>query len=202
MPGGYVGGRPKDESKLSRDPAQVRNRLRRAMKNNPARDARISRDIEILYRKPVTEWDLEELARGRPRNATNDFRGRTPGWITPTLQKEAKRRLVTETTALMSQHVDLAVRAIVGLINSTEVDEKGKPIVDARTRFAAAAFIIEHVVGKPKAIIEIDAMDETKTAIAAAIVLDDGLPQDPIHKTIEGQFTEDDEMEEIDDDDA
>lgn len=200
VPGGYVGGRPKDERKLSTDPKQIRVRLRRAAKGDKKRDGRMERDIEMLYRKPIEEWDMEELSHGRPRNVAGTFAGRPPSWITPTIQKEAKKRLLDETLGSLAGHIGKAVKAIGELIESEEVDENGKPIVDARTKLAAATFTIEHFLGKPKAIIEVQADDFTKQAIASAIVLDDGLPED--HFVLEGEFTEPDEEEGDDDDDT
>lgn len=187
----YTGGRPKDESKLSTNPKQVRNRLRRAAKGNQKRDGRIDRDIAILYQKPIEDWDMEELARGRPRNAAGTFAGRPPSWITPTIQKEAKRRLLDETFGNLAGHVDTAIKAIVKLIESEEVDEKGRPIVDARTQLAASMFVVENIIGKPKAIVEVQADDFTRQAIAAAIVLDDG--EDQSHLVLEGDFTVEEE---------
>lgn len=193
MPGGYTGGRPKDASKLSTNPAQIRNRLRRKSK-------KYTEDIELYsqhaYGKPVQDWDLEELARGKIRNKNGGFTGGRPKWITPAIQSEAKRRLLDETYGLLAGHVDQAVKTMGNLLTSDETDDNGKPLVDARTKFAAAAFIIEHMIGKPKALVEISATEDTRNAIAAAIVLDDGLPQELTHRVIEGSIAEDDEAEE------
>jgi hypothetical protein len=191
----YVGGRPKDESRLSKEPRQIRNRLRR-------RATALEADMEMLYGKPLEDWDLEELARGRPRASDGRFTGPKPKWISAAVQVEAKRRLLEETHGMLAGHVHQAVRTMADLMTSQELDDKGKPIVDARTRFAAAAFIIEHLIGKPVALADVKLMvDEPKQAIAAAIVLDDGLPQDVAPQVIEGDVVEDDE-EEWDDDDA
>lgn len=181
----YVGGRPKDESKLSTNPAQIRVRLRRAAKGNQKRDGRMDRDIEMLYQKPIEDWDIQELAHGRPRSKDGTFRGKTPTWITPAIQKEAKRRLLDNTIGELSGHIGKAVKCIGDLIESDEVDENGKPIVDARTKLAASSFVVEHFIGKPKQLVEVDATDETKQALAAAIVLDDG--EDQSHLVLEGE---------------
>jgi hypothetical protein len=188
-PGGYVGGRPKDETKLSTDPAQVRIRLRRAARKGPILTDQMRRDMEVLYQKPIEEWDLEELARGRPRNAKGDFQGSPPRWITPIVVREAKRRLMEHTFGNLAGYVDKAIKTLVDLMESEEVDEKGRPIVDARTRMAAAVFILENVLGKPKAIVEVEASDKTRQVLAAAIMLDDGKPQD----FIEGEVIPDDD---------
>jgi len=142
--------------------------------------------------KPVEEWDLEELAHGKPRNKSGKFGGRAPGWITPEVIREARKRLVDHTNGLLGANVAFAVRTMIKLIKSEEVDDKGRPIVSARDKIDACKFIIEHVKGKATALVEIDATDRTRQALAAAIVLDDGLPQDePV--ILEGEIVEDEE---------
>lgn len=153
---------------------------------------------ELVWQKPLREWDMEELARGKPRNKKGNFQGPTPGWVTPEVQKEVKRRLMSRTRQDLSLHLSSAINVIKDLMESEEVDDKGRPLVDARTRLAAAMFIIENTIGKPKALLEIsDATDNVKAAIAAAIVLDDGLPQDHHGEIVEAEIVE----EEEDDDD-
>lgn len=190
-----VAGRATDPSKLSTNPKQIRTRLRR-------RAANLAQDVELYakygYKKPVHEWDLEELARGRVRDKNGKFTGRGPSWITPEIMKEAKRRLLAETYGKLAGHIDQAVITMGKLLVSEETDDNGKPLVDAKTKFAAAAFIIEHTIGKPKAVIEIDATEETKSVLASAIILDDGQPQD----VIDAEFTVDGEEEEYDDDES
>lgn len=187
MPGGYVGGRPKDKSKLSVEPHQIRNRLRR-------RGTNVAEDIalyeEHVWKKKISEWDYQELAHGRPRNVNGNFQGVSPKWCTAAVQAEAKKRLLNITKGSLVGHLEAAIGMVGKLITSEEVDEKGKPIVDAKTKLAAAQFIIEHVIGKATAVVEVSTDDAVRSAIAAAIVLDDGLPQGHI---IEGEFEEEDE---------
>jgi hypothetical protein len=183
--------KPTDASRLSSDPRQVRNRLRR----NEQKFNYVERDIEVLYQKPISEWDVEELARGRPRNSAGTFTGRKPGWLTPIVAQEARRRLHDDAFSKLVGHLDLAFKVIKNLLESTELDDKGKPIVDARTKLAAAQFIVEHVIGKAKSTVEIEAVDTTRHAIAAAIILDDGMPQG--HLVIDGEVAEDGDEDEL-----
>jgi hypothetical protein len=185
-------GRPNDESKLSRNPRQIRNRLRR-------RTQFMERDAEMLYEKSLDEWDIEELSRGKPRAKDGTFRGPTPRWITPLVAVEAKRRMLDHAIGALAGHLDQAIVTMGNLLTNEDVDDKGRPIVDAKTKYAAAAFIIEHLIGKPKALIEVDdKRDETKHVLASAIVLDDGQPQGHL-LAIEGEIVEDDEEPEDDD---
>lgn len=188
-------GRPKNPDALSTEPRQIRNRLRRGKFKKEDWD--LYQDLVIGKR--IEDWDLEELARGRPRTKAGDFRGPTPKWITPPVQQEIKRRLLHEVHGMLGEHLKLAVEALGDLIKSDEVDDNGKPIVDARTKFAASTFIIEHFIGKPKALIELELGNHTKNAIAAAIVMDDGRPQD--NMVIEGEYEEVEENEEESEDD-
>jgi hypothetical protein len=106
--------------------------------------------------------------------------------------------LLDETFGALSQHVQTAIGVLVKLMTSTEVDENGKPLVDARVQLAAATFIVEHVLGKPKAVVEVEADSITRQALAAAIVLDDGKAQDgPV--VLDGEIVDEEEDDEDDD---
>lgn len=192
-------GRPADESTLSRKPSQTRRRLRRAKKHadKTGDDSRLRTEIAIYEEatdgvyKPVEEWDLEELAHGRPRDKKgNLLNGPTPSWITADITREAKKRLYTQVLGKVGAQVDKAIRVVIKLMESDEVDEKGRPIVDARTQLDAAKWIVEHVVGKPTAQIEVSATDEVRAMFAKAIVLDDGRVDS--HLVVEGEVVEDD----------
>jgi len=175
-----------DPKYLSKNPTQVRNRLRR-------RGVDMERDVAILYKKPVEEWDLEELSRGKPRNKNGGFSGRPPKWITPVIIAEAKRRLHDNVFGDLAGYAPLALQVLKKLMTSDEVDANGRPIVDAKTKLAAATFTLEHILGKPKALIEVNDPAETqRRALAAAIVLDDGLPQGHL-TTIDGEIVGEEE---------
>lgn len=186
---------PRQPRELVNTPKQIRNRLRRKGKKF---EAELDLYQDQVYGKRIEEWDLEELSRGRPRDSLGGFRGPAPAWITPLVVKEAKRRLLDHTLGSLAGHVELAVKAIGNLLESDEVDDFGRPIVDARTKLAAAQFVIENVVGKPKAIVEIDGSDAVKQFLASALVLDDGTPAHPV---IQGEVVEDDDEEDEEDDD-
>lgn len=191
--GGYVGARPKDTSKLSMKPEHIRNRLRRARKlaDKTGDDSVLRWELEkyqeVTGFKPVEDWDLEELAHGRPRGPKGTFRGPIPKWITADVTREAKKRLFGHAFGQMGSQVDLAIKTIYNLMTSEEVDDKGKPIVDARTKLAAAQFILEHVVGKPERVVSLDVTDNVRQMVASAIVLDTGVEDS--HLVIEGSAT-------------
>jgi hypothetical protein len=181
---------------LSTKPAQIRNRLRRNFRNKDM--AAFKQDLELYQQhtgfKPPQEWDMEELSRGRPRNKNGHFGGRVPGWITPEIVKESKKLLHERTFGKLTSNVELAVKTIRGLMTNVEVDEKGKPVVDSRTKLAAAQFVIDHVLGKPQTILELTAVDDVRQMFASAIVLDNG--REDSHLVIEGAVVDEDEEDE------
>lgn len=203
MPGGYVGARPKDLSSLSDKPSQIKNRLKRARK----RAEKTGDDTDYQWEfnrlketggiKPIEDWDLAELAHGMPRHSDGKFRGVRPSWITPEVTREIKKRLYNETFAMIGSNADLAVQTIIKLMTSDEVDFRGKPLVDARTRLDAAKYVIDHILGKAEKIVTFDATDGVREMFAAAIVLEDGFPQG--HLEIEGEVVEDTELTADDD---
>ncbi|MEH1098210.1 hypothetical protein [Micromonospora sp. CPCC 205561] len=72
---------------LSRKPKEIRKRLRRGDD--------LERDLAMLEEagyKPVSEWDDEELAKGKPRDRRGSFSGRTPEWRKEQVEAEALRR--------------------------------------------------------------------------------------------------------------
>jgi hypothetical protein len=188
--------RPRDSSKLVNTPKQIRNRLRR-------KGAKFDEDLALYVEagfKPLAEWDLEELARGRPRNKNGKFNGTAPKWIAPEIAKEAKRRLLDHTFGKLAGHIDQAMVVIGNVLEDESVDMNGKPIVDAKTKLAAAQFIIEHVVGKPKAVVEVGG-DLVKQSMVRTFVLPDGQPKH-FGTVIEGEYEEQETDGENEDDDS
>ncbi len=133
-------------------PKQIRARARRR-----ARRAEMMTDEEFhaIY-KPIEEWDLEELARGRPKNAAGRFSGATPSWISREVHERSmtlfKQAIKTEMNALTPKASDV----LEWVMTNDEVDDKGKPIVPASTKLDAAKFLFEHTVGKPTQRVESD----------------------------------------------
>lgn len=101
-----------------------------------------------LY-KPLEDWDAEELAKGRPRNAQGNFGGRPPKFVTRELHERAMDRFKTLIRDEMNVHSINALKTIQMILESEEVDHRGKPIVSSAAKMDAAKFLLEHVVGKP-----------------------------------------------------
>lgn len=149
-------------------PKLVRARLRkRRAKGDPSISPA---EAELLYRKPISEWDTEELARGRPRNRDGEFSGPKPQWVTMDLHEEAIDRFSRVIKTEMGVATIKAMDQINSILTNEETDYRGKPLVSASTKLDAAKFMIEHLVGKPKQHIENDVSVKLQSILGAVIV--------------------------------
>jgi len=149
-------------------PKQIRARQRRAAKRS-RKNHMSELEFETLY-KPIEEWDLEELARGRPRNVDGNFRGRKPGWITREVHERAMEMFIELTKSDMAALAPTALTSLRWVLESNEEDERGKPIVPASAKNQAAMFLLEHVVGKPKQVQQQDISVKLQGILGAVMV--------------------------------
>jgi len=120
--------------------------------------------------KPIEEWDLEELAHGRPRNKAGDFRGPKPKWINREIHEKSVELFTTAVKTQLGAKGIAALEAISDILSSTDTDRHGKPIVPASTKLDASKFLIEHIVGKPKQHIETDISVRLQAILGAVMV--------------------------------
>lgn len=131
---------------------QIRARARRAAeraRKNSSKPLMSDIEFETLY-KPIEEWDLDELAHGRPRNIDGNFSGRKPSWITREVHEKAMEQFQMVVKTEMGTLTPTALGTLEWVLSNEERDERGKPIVPPAAKNQAAFFLIEHVVGKPK----------------------------------------------------
>jgi hypothetical protein len=141
---------------------QIRKRARR-------RGELLEADLNLLY-KPVEEWDDEELARGRPRDAAGRFSGKQPTWISKAYHEEIIRRYEKLVKTEMNVHTIEALAVMSNILQNNAVDKKGKPMVPAAVKLDAAKFLIEHVIGKPVKRIENEVSVTLQGILAHAMV--------------------------------
>lgn len=125
---------------------QVRARARRTLGKGKRLD---DETFEAWAGKPIEEWDLEELSRGRPRDAGGGFRGKPPAYMPRAVHERIAERFKALVRDQMNQNATLALGVVYNLLNSEEVDDKGKPIVSAAVKLDASKWLVEHVIGKP-----------------------------------------------------
>lgn len=145
---------------LSLSKKQIRARARRGTKISDA-------EFSKLY-KPLEEWDEEELARGRPRDARGQFRGASPNWISRQMHEQALARFKGVVEGRMRQETVTALGVVRWILANEDVDNKGKPVINASTKLQAATFLIEHVVGKPTQRQEVDISVRLQALLATA----------------------------------
>ncbi len=155
--------RGRTEKGLLLTPKQIRARARRAAvrqqnaKNPKTRGKPVISEVEFdtLY-KPVDEWDMEELAKGRPRDKSGGFKGVKPKWVTREVHERAMERFTAAIKQEMGVQGITALDTLNWVMNNNDTDDRGKPLVPASTKVQAAQFLLEHIVGKPKQRLETD----------------------------------------------
>lgn len=143
----------KAEAKNSRDPKKVARRARRGL-------AALETHAEVNM-KPISEWDFEELERGRPRGPKGGFSGPAPKFMTRGMHEKIIDRYKSLVKEEMSKKAPSALKVLNHILLNEDEDEDGKPIVSANTKLDAAKLVLEHLLGKPK--------QETKTDISVAL---------------------------------
>lgn len=141
---------------LSNKPANVRSRLRQ-------HSAPIARDMHALTSKPLDQWDLEELQRGRPRDANGKFPagGARPKWITTAVLKEAQERLRTMGLQELAGHTQAAIRVLIDLMENSRVD---------MVRYKSAEYVLNQMVGLPTMRVELETSDSPVAQMLASVM--------------------------------
>ena len=126
---------------------QARARIRRRIARGKALDE-LEPELRMMM-KPVEEWDLQELAKGRPRASDGTFRGITPKWITKEVHEEAMERFKKIVKTEMNGLSVKGLTTIGMILENEDEDERGRPVVPPSTKLDASKFLLEHIVGKP-----------------------------------------------------
>lgn len=159
---GFVGGRSVPRQPVLNDKAhkkQIRQRVRRRGKMTQA-------EFEVLY-KPLDEWDMEELARGRPRDKNGNFQGRQTQWLTRQMHENILAQFNRAIKGGMNVRAVQALDVLQLALLNEDVDPRGRPIVPWSVKLDAAKFLLEHVVGKPTVHVEADVNHKIVAMLAA-----------------------------------
>lgn len=178
-------GRKVDSDGKLLTPKQIRARARRRAKaqqryesyspakkrkKGPPPEVVTEQEMRVMAKKPIEEWDNEELARGRPRNINGTFAGRPPKWVSREIHEEAMNRFQSVIKTEMNYQGIHAIEALNYILNNDEVDNRGKPLIPPSTKADAAKFFLEHIVGKPKQRIESDISVKLQGILGAVMV--------------------------------
>lgn len=159
-PDGYALGKQQNYRRLKR----ARDHMKKVTLGNS------KAETEIKYRKPLDEWDPEELARGRVRDRNGGFTGSAPKWISGEVHEEAMDRFTSIVKTGMRIAAIDAVTVVQDILRNDEIDNRGRPQVAPSTKLQAAQFLIEHLVGKPTQRVEADVSVKLQGILASVMV--------------------------------
>lgn len=134
---------------------QIRARARRRADRRSKRGVMTKDEFEALY-KPIEDWDMEELARGRPRDVNGGWKGGPPKWVSREVHEQAMERFKTLVKLEMNSMGARALDTFAYLIGNEDEDPRGRPMVPPSVKLQAASFLVEHIVGKPTQRVESD----------------------------------------------
>lgn len=170
----------------SDNPQAIRKRMRRKS-DQLEEEYQLLAEVTERQFKPLEEWDLEELANGRPRNAQGSFVGPKPRWMTAKIREEVQRRLREETLLQFDRQAGTAVRVLADFLgNDTE----------PRLRFEAAKLILEYVIGKPEQKVSLSGAVQLQNMLANALVLPGGEEAHPVVDSVLVEDAEDPDEDE------
>ncbi len=132
---------------------QVRRRAERKLKRGlPLTDE----EFELIF-KPVEQWTMEELSRGYPRTLDGKWPSQPPSQLMRgAIREKIEERFRTVIRQDMSGLTVEAITQIRHILKNDDVDGRGRPAVPASVKMKAAEFLIDHLVGKPKQVVETD----------------------------------------------
>lgn len=97
----------------------------------------------------LSEWDEEELRRGRRRDKHGGFTGRDPEIIPAKLHRELARRIMDRAEGIVRDSIEDAVTLWREVVND--------PDVDMAMRLRASENIVERGLGKPVDRVQVEA---------------------------------------------
>lgn len=163
-------GRPLDRlgrlATYEQEQKRMRRNARHALRVGAAR---VDEGLEVMH-KPLEEWDLEELARGRPRAVDGTFKGKSPAFITRAVHEAAIERFKLAMKSTLNAKAIDAMVVLDNILSNDEVDNRGKPAIPPTVKLQAAQFLVEHLLGKPKQPIEQDISVKLQGVLSMAMV--------------------------------
>lgn len=155
----------RDEAR-SKNPKQIRARARR----KGGLDTLTVQEKKAMLQKPMEEWDLEELAKGRPKDKNGKFTGRAPSWITRDMHEKSIDMFKDLVRQDMRSHAVVALNVIKDMLENDDEDARGKPLVPSGVKADLAKFLIEHLVGKPTQPVQADINVKLQGILGAVLV--------------------------------
>lgn len=155
-------------------PKQIRARARRARIRAERRGVEPPKvsaiETAALMRKPLGDWDLEELARGYPKDKNGNFSGSKPKWIDAAMHEQIVDQFKELVRTDMKSLTVKALDVLEDVLENDEVDERGRPVTPVNTKVDVAKFLLEHLIGKPTQPIQNDISIKLQGILGAVLV--------------------------------
>lgn len=105
---------------------------------------RIMKDTGMTMEEFVAGLSVEELVRGKLRDAKGGFRGRAPKWVPREFQQACLRELMTRGQELWLKNYTEAIKAMTDIARGVGIGAHATP----GERIKAAQFVVERIEGK------------------------------------------------------
>lgn len=126
------------------------------------RISKVATDI-LIGAEDLSNWDNEEIRKGRRRDKNGGWQGRNPVVVPMALHQEAIKRTFEEAKEIFNEGLLPAVRYLTSIVEDENVEPKDK--------LKAVSMILDRVLGKPIEKIEINTEPEPwEDAVVAAVV--------------------------------
>jgi len=178
-----------------------------AKRNPDRRSKRIqvgTRNTKILEgEEDLSDWDVDELIRGRKRDRNGHFSGRPPSVVPQKIHEELMRRTLSEVTEIIREAAVPAATKLSEMVQQEldiYQDDEGR-IQQERldpTQLRACQEVLERVLGKAKERIEISAeIKPWERAVGTVTIVGTREDADEI---IDAEIVDEEDIEEEDDD--
>jgi hypothetical protein len=129
----------------------------------------VNNTLVITGQDDLSQWDDEELRRGRKRDKHGGWMGKDPVVVPKVLHDELVKRTISKANSTMLENLNIAVEMLTSIVSGTDVEPKDK--------LTAIRMIMDRVMGKEPQKIEVGGEAKWQVAIQAGIV---SLPADGI----------------------
>jgi len=116
----------------------------------------------LIGKDDLSEWDDEELRRGRKRDKNGGWQGRDPVVVAKAVHDELVKRTLSKANKLLTDNLEAAVELLTDLMRDPDVDPKD--------RIKAIDMVMNRAMGREPQKIEFKGEAKWEAAIAHSIV--------------------------------
>jgi hypothetical protein len=117
----------------------------------------------LIGKDDLSEWDDEELRRGRKRDKNGGWQGRDPVIVPKAVHDELVKRTLSKANKLLTENLEAAVELLTDIMRDPDVDPKD--------RIKAIDMVMNRAMGREPQRLEIDPGDKPwQLALAHSIV--------------------------------